>query len=95
MERPPICDEGDDLLSFRMTMLGLNVHAIGWRYPEMFDKMKGHCGSCSLGEACAVDLKRDPNSQVWETYCPNSGTLNALVRSLTAWELLGILSEGD
>ena len=87
--KPATCDERDDLLSFRMAMLGLDPHAIGWRYAETFDKMKRHCASCSLREACAVDLKRDPNNQVWEAYCPNSGALNALVRSLTAWELSG------
>jgi hypothetical protein len=32
-------------------------------------------------EACAVDFKRDPNNPVWESYCPNSGTLNTLTEA--------------
>jgi hypothetical protein len=73
------CDERNDLLSFRMAMLGLDLHAIGWRHPETLDKMKRHCTSCSLREACTLDLKRDPDSPAWQSYCPNLRVLNALV----------------
>ena len=31
--------------------------------------------NCICREPCTVDLKRDPNNPVWETYCPNAGTL--------------------
>jgi hypothetical protein len=30
-------------------------------------------------EACAIDLRHDPNGLIWEAYCPNSEVLNALV----------------
>ena len=72
-------DEHDDLLYCRMAMLGLDLAAIERGYREVFNKMKLRCMSCSLLEACAVDLKRDPNNPVWEAYCLNAGALNALV----------------
>ena len=31
--------------------------------------------NCICREPCTVDLKSDPNNPVWETYCPNAGTL--------------------
>jgi hypothetical protein len=30
-------------------------------------------------EACAIDLRDDPNGAIWEAYCPNSDVLNVLV----------------
>ena len=30
-------------------------------------------------EACAIDLRHDPNALIWEAYCPNSDVLNVLV----------------
>ena len=39
------------------------------------------CKSCSYRDACAVDLKRDPNNPVWETYCPNTGAFFALAEA--------------
>jgi len=61
-----------------MAMLGLDLDVIERDYGETLDKIKRRCMSCSLWEACAVDLKRDPNNPVWEAYCPNSGVLNEL-----------------
>ena len=72
-------DEGDDLLRGRMKILGLDVDAIGREFREVFDKMKRNCPSCSDREPCALDLKRDPDSLIWEAYCPNSDVLNVLV----------------
>jgi hypothetical protein len=41
--------------------------------------VKRNCLSCDDWEPCALDLKRDPNTSIWEAYCPNSDVLNALV----------------
>jgi len=73
---PP--DGHDGLLDCRMAMLGLDLYAIECGDPETFDTIKRRCTSCNSREACAVDLKRDPNNPVWETYCPNAGALIAL-----------------
>jgi hypothetical protein len=72
-------DDVDYLLRGRMKILGLDVDAIGREFLEVFDKVKRNCPPCSDREACALDLKRDPNTLMWEAYCPNSEVLNALV----------------
>jgi hypothetical protein len=76
--KPTTPNERNDLLYCRMAMLGLDLYAIECHNSATFHKIKRRCASCGFQEACAVDLKRDPNNPVWETYCPNSGTLNAL-----------------
>ncbi len=78
-DQPTTPDEVDDLLRGRMKILGLDVDALAREFHEVFDKIKRNCPSCSDREACALDLKRDPNTLIWEAYCPNSDVLNALV----------------
>jgi len=67
----------DELLDCRMAMLGLGATEIG----DAFDEIRRRCVSCGYREACAVDLKRDPNNPVWETYCPNAVALLALTEA--------------
>lgn len=74
-------DDHDDLLDCRMAMLGLDLYAIEAGDSETFDDIKRQCASCGCREVCAVDLKRDPNNPVWETYCPNSAALVALTEA--------------
>jgi hypothetical protein len=69
---------GDDLLSCRMAMLGLDLSAIESSGGEVFETIKQRCTSCDCREACELDLRRDFNDPVWETYCPNTVTLTAL-----------------
>jgi hypothetical protein len=61
-------------------MLGLDLHALESGCRETFDEIRRQCISCGYREACAVDLQRDPNSPVWETYCPNSVALIELAQ---------------
>ena len=79
MAKPPTPDDVDDLLRSWMKILGLDVDAIEREFHEVFDKIKRNCPSCSDREPCALDLKSDPDTLVWEAYCPNSDALNALV----------------
>ena len=74
---PP--DEVDDLLRGRMKILGLDVDATAREFRELFDKIRKNCPRCGDREACAIDLRHDPNALIWEAYCPNSSLLNVLV----------------
>jgi hypothetical protein len=68
----------DDLLDCRMAMLGLDLSAVESYDGAMFEAIRQSCASCYFREACELDLRRDPNDPVWETYCPNTATLIAL-----------------
>jgi len=72
-------DEDDDLLQCRIVIVGLDIKAIERNYSDVFGDLRRHCASCTVRAPCAVDLKRDPNTLVWEAYCSNSAALNALV----------------
>lgn len=74
-------DGHDGLLECRMAMLGLDFDETKRDESDMFDEIRRSCLSCGDREACAVDLKRDPNSPVWEAYCPNSSALIALAQA--------------
>jgi hypothetical protein len=76
--RNPCPTSRDGLLSCRMAMLGLDLGAIESSGGQVFETIKRRCTSCDFGEACELDLRRDPNDPVWETYCPNTATLIAL-----------------
>jgi hypothetical protein len=66
----------NELLDCRVAMLGLELGATG--SGDVTNEIRRRCVSCGYREACAVDLARDPNNPVWETYCPNAGALIAL-----------------
>ncbi len=74
-------DAYDELLDCRMAMLGLHLDATENGDSDALSEIMRSCTSCGYREACAVDLKRDPNSPVWETYCPNAGALIALAEA--------------
>jgi hypothetical protein len=79
--KPTVRGEHNELLDCRMAMLGLDPHVIECGDRETFDQINRRCTRCGFREACTVDLKRDPNNPVWESYCPNSATLNALTEA--------------
>ena len=74
-------DKNDELLECRMAMLGLNLGATDVGDAATLDEIRRRCVTCGYREACAVDLMRDPNSPVWETYCPNSSAIVALAQA--------------
>ena len=62
-----------DLLDCRTAMLGLDLYAI--ESDDTFGELKRRCFNCDFQEVCAVDLRRDANSLVWESYCPNAAAI--------------------
>ena len=67
-----------DPLDCRMATLGLDLSAVESHDGAMFEVITQRCASCNVRAPCELDLKRDPNDPVWETYCPNTATLIAL-----------------
>jgi hypothetical protein len=70
-----------NLLGCRAAMLGLDLEAIENYGAETYQTITRRCANCDFRQACELDMKRDPNDPVWETYCPITGTLIALTRS--------------
>jgi hypothetical protein len=62
-------------------MLGLDPHVIKKGDSETFELIGRRCKTCGAREACALDLKCDPNNPAWQTYWPNAGTLNVLAEA--------------
>ena len=73
-------EQQEELLDCRMLMLGVQLNAPEIADNAAFKEMMRRCLSCGYREACAVDLERDPNNPVWETYCPNAGALIELAQ---------------
>jgi len=85
-------DEYDELLDCRLAMLGLNLDATN---DDTLNEIVRRCTSCGYREACAVDLKRDPNNPVWENYCPNAGAFIALAEARHTHETIKSLYESS
>ena len=77
---PTSLDANDELLDCRTAMLGLDLGAAEIA-GDTLNEIRRRCMSCGYREACAVDLKRDPNNPVWETYCPNEAALIELTEA--------------
>jgi hypothetical protein len=73
-------EQQEELLDCRMLMLGVYLNAAEIADNAAFKEMMRRCLRCGYREACAVDLERDPNNPVWETYCPNAGMLIELAQ---------------
>ena len=77
MEIPKAPISREELLDCRAEMLGLDLNALENRI-EILREIKQRCSRCASAKTCELDLRRDPNDPVWETYCPNTATLMAL-----------------
>jgi hypothetical protein len=84
--KPATSDKRDELLECRLAMLGLDFDAVKRSDGKTLDRIMRQCASCDVRQACTVDLKRDPNNPVWETYCPNAQALVALAEA--RWKAL-------
>jgi len=75
---PP--EQQEELLDCRMVMLGVRLDPAATADVDTLHELMRRCEACGYREACAVDLERDPNNPVWETYCPNAGALIELAQ---------------
>ncbi len=71
----------DDLLDCRMLMLGLDRDVLALTDIHTLSEIMRRCVACGQRDACSIDLKRDPNNPVWETYCPNAPELVGLTKA--------------
>ena len=71
----------DNLLACRAAMLGLDLDAIEMYGAETYQTIAQRCANCALRRTCELDMKRDPNDPVWETYCPITPMLITLARA--------------
>ena len=68
----------DALLDCRAAMLGVDIAALNTSARNVLKVVKERCARCASAEVCELDLRRDPNDPIWETYCPNTATFIAL-----------------
>jgi len=70
--------DGATLLERRIEMLGLDRASAGLREPQVMRDLQRVCSICNNKRACAHDLDRRPGSAVWQDYCPNANTFDAV-----------------
>ena len=78
-EGSPTPEQHEELLDCRMAMLGIQLDPAD-ADGAMLREMMRRCVACGYREACTVDLERDPDNPVWETYCPNAGAVIELAQ---------------
>ena len=67
-----------DLLTRRMSALGLDASGIARSQPSVSNDLNKLCSLCGSKRRCRDDLARDPKNPAWQEYCPNSSTLIGL-----------------
>jgi len=68
-----------DLLSQRLDLLRLAAGKLGITEGAVLRDLQRVCTICGSKRRCARDLADRPLSDDWQRYCPNAGTLQALV----------------
>jgi hypothetical protein len=62
----------------RMVALRLDPDVIAKTEPIMMRDLQRLCSACTSKKRCQRDLVRDRDDPMWQQYCPNAGTLDAL-----------------
>lgn len=68
-----------DLLSRRMHELGLDPVEVAQTEPRVTRDLQRVCSLCGSKRRCRHDLARQPPAPGWRRYCPNAGTIDALM----------------
>ena len=71
-------DASEDLLASRLRALKLDPAAVAAAHPAVARDLARLCTLCTDKRQCRDDLEERPNSPAWQSYCPNTSTLNAL-----------------
>jgi hypothetical protein len=67
-----------DLLLRRMAALDLDHKEVAWLEPAATRDLQRVCTLCKSHRRCAWDFARRAPPSTWKSYCPNTGTLEAL-----------------
>lgn len=76
-----LCGRGTEwqtLLTSRLQASGIGIDVLNRTEPEVARDLARCCAQCGSKARCARDLKRQPKSEDWRTYCANEQTLDAL-----------------
>ncbi len=76
--------ESADLLSRRLTALGVDASEVERSQPSASNDLKKLCSFCVSKGQCDFDLDTHPNNLGWRDYCPNTTTLTALTAQSAA-----------
>jgi len=72
-------DGRQNLLEKRLAALGVDRDQIADLLPVLMRDLERTCGACPDKKHCAKDMDVSALQPGWENYCPNSGTLRALL----------------
>lgn len=70
---------GLKLLELRAHQCGIDLGSLGRVHPGVARDLARCCALCRRKSRCARDLRADPKSEAWRTYCPNRETFGAIL----------------
>src|SRR5215470_3720302 len=69
-----------NLLYRRMQALGISKVELNEAAEGVMRDLQRTCACCNEKRMCEKDLTKRPEDPVWESYCPNAFTLDALLK---------------
>jgi hypothetical protein len=77
-----VADEPDaaNLLYERMRALGISKADVDEAAQGVMRDLERTCACCNKEGMCAKDLTERPDDPIWQSYCPNAFTLDALLK---------------
>ena len=73
-----------DLLARRMQQIKLDAAEIVQVEPEVVRDLERVCTLCASKRKCSRDFAKERSPSFWQTYCPNTMTLKALIAERSA-----------